>query len=91
MQSSKGDWILVGTYSGSRSLLQGSSALGSNRGDQQPTGPKPRLDQGLLPAPGVSKSRYFVISISIKYSNFNRFYKKMGPFHKKLRCDKFGN
>ena len=40
---------------------------------------------------GVSKSRYFVISISIKYSNFSRFYKKMGPFYKKFRCDKFGN
>ena len=40
---------------------------------------------------GVSKSRYFVISISIKYSNFSRFYKRMGPFYKKFRCDKFGN
>ena len=40
---------------------------------------------------GVSKSRYFDISISIKYSNFSRFYKKMGPFYKKFRCDKFGN
>ena len=40
---------------------------------------------------GVSKSHYFVISISIKYSNFSRFYKKMGPFYKKFRCDKFGN
>ena len=40
---------------------------------------------------GVSKSRYFVISISIKYSNFSRFYKKKGPFYKKFRCDKFGN
>ena len=41
--------------------------------------------------PGVSKSRYFGISIPIKYSNFSRFYKKMGPFYKKFRCDKFGN
>ena len=40
---------------------------------------------------GVSKSRYFGISIPIKYSNFSRFYKKMGPFYKKIRCDKFGN
>jgi len=40
---------------------------------------------------GVSKSRYFDISISIKYSNFSRFYKKKGPFYKKFRCDKFGN
>ena len=40
---------------------------------------------------GVSKSRYFVISISIKYSNFSRFYKKKGPFYKKFRCDKFCN
>ena len=29
---------------------------------------------------GVSKSRYFGISIPIKYSKFSRFYKKMGPF-----------
>ena len=42
-------------------------------------------------SPGVSKSRYFDISISIKYSNFSRFYKKKGPFYKKFRCDKFGN
>ena len=27
---------------------------------------------------GVSKSRYFGISIPIKYSNFSRFYKKNG-------------
>ena len=40
---------------------------------------------------GVSKSRYFARSIAIKYSNFSRFYKKMGPFYKKFRCDKFGN
>merc|ERR1719297_250010 len=40
---------------------------------------------------GVSKSRYFVISISIKYSNFSRFYKKKGPFYQKFRCDKFCN
>ena len=40
---------------------------------------------------GVSKSRYFGISIPIKYSNFSRFYKKMGQFYKKFRCDKFGN
>ena len=33
---------------------------------------------------GVSKSRYFAISISIKYSNFSRFYKKKGPFYKKI-------
>ena len=26
-----------------------------------------------------------------KYSNFRRFYKKLGPFYKKIRCDKFGN
>ena len=41
--------------------------------------------------PGVSKSCYIGISIPIKYSNFSRFYKKLGPFYKKLRCDKFGN
>ena len=35
--------------------------------------------------------RYISISILIKYSNFSRFYKKLGPFYKKLRCDKFGN
>ena len=40
---------------------------------------------------GVSKSRYICISIPIKYSNFSRFYKKLGPFYKKLWCDKFGN
>ena len=40
---------------------------------------------------GVSKSSYIGISIPIKYSNFSRFYKKLGPFYKKLRCDKFGN
>ena len=40
---------------------------------------------------GVSINRYISISILLKYSNFNRFYKKMGPFYKKLRCDKFGN
>ena len=44
-----------------------------------------------VPKPGVSKSRYIGISIPIKYSNFSRFYKKLGPFYKKLRCDKFGN
>jgi len=32
---------------------------------------------------GVSKSRYISISILIKYSNFSRFYKKLGPFYKK--------
>ena len=35
--------------------------------------------------------RYIGISIPIKYSNFSGFYKKLGPFYKKLRCDKFGN
>ena len=45
----------------------------------------------LLRAAEVSKSRYIGISIPIKYSNFSRFYKKLGPFYKKLRCDKFGN
>ena len=34
---------------------------------------------------GVSKSRYFGISIPIKYSNFSRFYKKMSPFYKKIQ------
>ena len=33
---------------------------------------------------GVSKSRYFARSIAIKYSNFSRFYKKKGPFYKKI-------
>ena len=42
------------------------------------------------PPPGVSILRYISISILIKYSNFSRFYKKMGPFYKKFRCDKFG-
>ena len=40
---------------------------------------------------GVSILRYISISILIKYSNFSGFYKKLGPFYKKLRCDKFGN
>ena len=47
---------------------------------------------------GFSKSPYLKISIPrknwvhfIKNSNFSRFYKKLGPFYKKLRCDKFGN
>ena len=40
---------------------------------------------------GVSILRYINISILIKYSNFSGFYKKLGPFYKKLRCDKFGN
>ena len=26
-----------------------------------------------------------------KTPNFSRFYKKLGPFYKKLRCDKLGN
>ena len=26
-----------------------------------------------------------------KTPNFSRFYKKLGPLYKKLRCDKFGN
>ena len=43
------------------------------------------------PRAGISKSSYIGISIPIKYSNFSRFYKKLGPFYKKLRCDKFGN
>ena len=36
------------------------------------------------PCPGVSKSRYFARSMAIKYSNFSRFYKKKGPFYKKI-------
>ena len=40
---------------------------------------------------GVSINRYISISILIKHSNFNRFYKKLGPFYKKLRCEKFSN
>ena len=36
------------------------------------------------PLAGVSKSRYFARSIAIKYSNFSRFYKKKGPFYKKI-------
>ena len=47
--------------------------------------------EGMFFGPGVSKSRYIGISIAIIYSNFSRFYKKLGPFYKKLRCDKFGN
>ena len=43
------------------------------------------------PVTGVSILRYIGISIPIKYSNFSGFYKKLGPFYKKLRCDKFGN
>ena len=35
--------------------------------------------------PGVSKSRYIGISIPVKYSNFSRFYKKLGPFYKKTQ------
>ena len=31
---------------------------------------------------GVSKSCYCVTFIPIKYSNFSRFYEKMGPFYK---------
>ena len=37
-----------------------------------------------LGSTGVSKSRYFARSIAIKYSNFSRFYKKKGPFYKKI-------
>ena len=48
-------------------------------------------DFPVVKSAGVSKSRYISISILIKYSNFSRFYKKLGPFYKKLRCDKFGN
>ena len=41
---------------------------------------------------GVPILRYINISILIKYSNFSRFHKKkLGPFYKKLRCNKFGN
>ena len=46
---------------------------------------------GRLLTAGVSILRYIGISIPIKYSNFSGFYKKLGPFYKKLRCDKFGN
>ena len=46
---------------------------------------------GIEPKTGVSILRYINISILIKYSNFSGFYKKLGPFYKKLRCDKFGN
>ena len=49
-----------------------------------------RVFFSLVP-PGVSILRYISISILIKYSNFSGFYKKLGPFYKKLRCDKFGN
>ena len=42
--------------------------------------------------PGVSILRYLHISILRKYTNFSiDFIKKLGPFYKKLRCDKFGN
>ena len=40
---------------------------------------------------GVSILPYLGISIPRKTPNFSRFYKKLGPFYKKLRCDKFGN
>ena len=39
-------------------------------------------------------SLFFLISIYPyleKTPNFRRFYKKLGPFYKKLRCNKFGN
>ena len=40
------------------------------------------VDSGLAYlSPGVSKSRYFHISILIKYSNFSRFYKKKKWVH----------
>ena len=52
---------------------------------------KTHKNKEMIRTPGVSKSRYFDISISIKYSNFSRFYKKKGPFYKKFRCDKFCN
>ena len=37
------------------------------------------------PGAGVSKSRYISISILMRYSNFSRFYKKLGPFYTKIQ------
>ena len=60
-------------------------------GDGAPVAIPPQEGEEEVNSSGVSKSRYIGISIPIKYSNFSRFYKKLGPFYKKLRCDKFGN
>jgi len=60
-------------------------AIGS--GDQGAGGVIISMEQGSLK---VVISIY--VSKLIKYSNFSRFHKKLGPFYKKkLRCDKFCN
>ena len=45
---------------------------------------------------GTSSQGSLKVVISVypylqKTLNFSRFYKKLGPFYKKLRCDKLGN
>ena len=40
---------------------------------------------------GSQKVVILVFSLPIKYSHFSKFYKKMDPFYKKFRCDKFCN
>ena len=40
---------------------------------------------------GVYILPFISIFILIKNAIFSRFYKKMGPFYKKIRCDEFGN
>ena len=40
---------------------------------------------------GVYILPFISIFILIKNAIFSRFYKEMGPFYKKIRCDKFGN
>ena len=48
----------------------------------QPGPPVVHLDHQINLNTGVSILRYISISILIKYSNFSRFYKKLGSFYK---------
>ena len=43
------------------------------------------------PSQGSLKVLISIYPYLEKTPNFSRFYKKLGPFYKKLRCDKFGN
>ena len=49
------------------------------------------LQASLLSRQGSLKVVISVYPYLQKTPNFSRFYKKLGPFYKKLRCDKFGN
>ena len=49
------------------------------------------LPNHLLSNQGSLKVVISVYPYLQKTPNFSRFYKKLGPFYKKLRCDKFGN